>query len=833
VLTQHNDNARTGAILTETVLTTKNVNQRQFGKKASLRVRGSVTAQPLYAPNLSIAGRTRNVVFIATMHNLVYAFPADGSSSTPLWGPVSLCQPISLPDPAVGGGDTYSDTSGEIGIVSTPVISPDLSSMYVVGTCKEDGRFFHRLQRLDLSTGNKNSQVEIRADGFVSEWENQRSSLLLSNGSIYVAFAAYGDKNNYRGFLFAYDAKTFDRSTPAVFRVTESGDSGGGIWMAGQGPAADSDGNVYVITGNGPFKENATDPLKVRDLSESFIKLSPKLALQSWFSPANNAYLNNEDGDLGASGAMVVPKTNVVLGAGKEGKFYLLDRRGLGYFDSTKNDMQSGVNQRFFAAEQCHDNLWTSNCHHVHGSPVYWESPDGPRIYVWPENDFAKSYKFNTSKGQVECGAHSDLSCDTATVSNTMDPENAPGGTKNSMPGGFLSLSANGTKEGILWGLHPYKGNANNDVREGILRAYDARNLTSELWNSKMEPARDDVGRFAKTAAPTIANGHVFVPSFTGPTHAQKLGDEKSKFSPALVASQGANGRTSSLYLAWTELDGSLSVESTSNGLDFSAKTRVSQTSSTGPALAASSGALYLGFIGADERINVLRSTDGFATSSAMTGLGGTATARGATDVGTDAADVDAAAPEKSTRTPALTTSSDRVYLAWTADNGALTLISGASDGSGFDPASKFVLSDQSNGSPALAFENDRLYVAWTGTDSRLNLAYSSDKGRTFAQRQTFEDWSNNAPHVLSLGAGGIDPDLFLFWTQSNGINVMSSDNANIDALRYKFTYPDTTSGDFSATVFDKRVFLGWRNDDDSLIVSPYSTGEISVYGLL
>jgi len=831
VLTQHNDNARTGAILSETVLNTKNVNKQQFGKKASLHVRGSVTAQPLYVPKLNIAGATHDVVYIATMHNFVYAFPADGSSTAPLWGPVSLCPPISLPDPAIGGGEGYRDTSGEIGIVSTPVISPDLNALFVVATCKEEGRFYHRLQRLELTTGEKGSQVEIQATGFVSELENQRSSLLLSNHTLYVAFAAYGDQGAYRGFMFGYDTETLsDRSQPSVFRTTESG-SGGGIWMAGQGPAADADGNVYAITGNGPFNDNAPEFLTARDLSESFIKLSDQLTLQSWFSPANNAYLNDEDGDLGASGAMLLPNTNIVLGAGKEGKFYLLERSGLGYFDSTQDDQQAGVLQRFFAAQPCQANLSTPDCHHVHGSPVYWDGPKGPRIYVWPENDYAKAFQFDASTGRVDCGAEGDPLCAAISVSKTRDPEDAPGGTRRSMPGGFLSLSANGKTEGtgILWGLHPYQGNANQDVREGILRAYDASDLEIELWNSKQEPARDDVGRYAKTAAPTVANGSVFVPSFTGPTHTKTL-TEKSKFSPALVARQGSSDRKSSLYLGWTEADGHLSIESTSDGLEFSAKTPLSQTSSTGPTLAASGSALYLGFVTADNHVKVLRSTDGFMTTAPMDGLDGT----GPATIASDAPASNAAAPEKSGLAPALTASGDRVFLAWTAEDGELTLISGASTGLSFDPSSKVIVSERSTAAPSLAYESGRVYIAWLDPDARINVAYSVDDGHTFTKKQPFDDKSNSGPRIVSLGAGGTDPDLFLFWTQSNrSLNVKTSDDATVDAFRYKFTFPDTTSSAPAAAVFNQRVFLGWTNADGALSVSPYSTGEISVYGLL
>lgn len=823
VLTQHNDNARTGAILSETVLNTSNVNEARFGKIASLPVRGSVTAQPLYVPNLDIDGATHNVVYIATMHNFVYAFPGDGSSTTPLWGPVSLGSSIPLPDDAIANGVKYKDTAGEVGIVSTPVISWDSKSLFVVATRKESGRFFHSLHCLDLRTGRPQiPEVVIEAPElqFQSELQNQRSALLLANDTLYVSFAAYGDENAYRGFMFAYDATTLRRRS--VFRTTETGEGRGGIWMAGQGPAADSEGNVYAITANGQFTPNEIEPLKTRDLGDSFIKLSGRdLALESWFSPANNADLNGQDGDLGASGAMLIPNTKIVLGAGKEGKFFLLDRTKLGYFDSTAEDKQPGVIQRFFATpERCKDKLWTSVCHHVHGSPVYWDGPKGPWIYVWPENDYLKAFKFDPVSGKVDCGKV-DPECTTVSESDTVKPEYVPGGSSG-MPGGFLSLSANGQSEGsgIVWGLHPYRGNANQAVVEGILRAYDAGNLKTELWNSRMNQDRDDVGPFAKTAAPTIADGSVYVPSFAGLSRKITL-TEQSAFSPALAASP-----SSGLYFGWTEKDGNLSISSSTNGLDFSAKTALGRTSITGPALAVSDSALFLGFVASDGRVNVVRSTDGFATSTNMDGLGGATTATASNE-----------APDavKSSQAPALALSSERVFLAWTAADGALSLISGASDGSTFDAATKVAFGEQSKTTPDLAYQDNRLYVAWTDPSGNVNVAYSIDNGRTLFDKQTLAETSNSGPRILSLAADRTAPDLHVFWAdpERGALSVKTAEDADIHGFRYRLKFQDASESAPAATVFKQHAFIGWTDSNGALNVARYSSGEISVYGLL
>lgn len=547
VLTQHNDNARTGANLQETILNTSNVNTTQFAKLCDRPVDGHIYAQPLYVSNVNIPGKgVHNVIYIATMHNSVYAFDADNvditdpNSDLPLWK-TSLKSSIPLPDarigpthngqPVVNGQPTYRDISIEVGIISTPVISLEHNALYVVCTTRENN-YSHWLYALDLGTGlpkfggpvqlkatypgtikQQNGTITHTTLTFTSNLQNQRPALLLTNDTIYIAFAAYGDQGAYNGWILAYSATTLHQT--AVFNTTahtmwNASVGEGGIWQAGQGPAADTDSSVYVLTGNGAFNNDANG----LSLGDSFIKLRPNLTILDWFTPSNNAALNSADADVGSSGVVLLPNTNFVLGGGKESKFFLLQKNSMGHFNATGNQ----VNQEFYVHTP--DNaanpltMQAGQTHHIHGGPVYWNGPNGAWIYIWVENDSLKAYPFDGKQFQPNAVAK----CSTTPSAECLG-----------MPGGAISLSANGNQAGtgILWASHPHKqplnADANQHVVTGILRAYDATSQNgqlTELWNSEMmTPATatlgpDSIGNFAKFCAPTIANGKVYLASF-------------------------------------------------------------------------------------------------------------------------------------------------------------------------------------------------------------------------------------------------------------------------------------------------------------------------------
>jgi hypothetical protein len=504
VTAQHNDVGRTGQNLSETVLNTSNVNVNTFGKLFSLQVDGQIYAQPLYLPNLDIQGTTRNVVYVATEHNSVYAFDADNASQVaPLWQ-VNLGTSVPSQDICTVTGDTdpddcpYEDLTPEIGITSTPVIDPNTAIMYVVAKTKNnnDSSYHFFLHALDVRSGAEQLGGPIEIIGqvngggagssggivaFAPLLHIQRPGLLLLNGILYIAFGSVGDIGAFHGWIMSYEAATLLQTT--VFCVTPDG-SDGGIWQAGQGLVADNANNIYVITGNGTFDANVSG----RDYGDSFLKLSTSngLTVSDYFTPSNQASLFSGDVDLGSGGPVAIPQTSLLVGIGKDKLFRVVDSNNMGQFNaSLDNDVQE----------------FTVALSSYLGSPVYWNSPNnGPVVYVWGPQDFLKAYKLVGGQFQITPVTQS-------TIQNST-------GFSNSAP---MSVSANSNLvgSGIVWASASFSGVATGAVVPGILRAFDATDLTNELWDSKQNEARDDVGNYAKFSPPTIANGKVYLATFS------------------------------------------------------------------------------------------------------------------------------------------------------------------------------------------------------------------------------------------------------------------------------------------------------------------------------
>ena len=494
VLTQHNDNARTGATLRETTLNTSNVGVATFGKRFTRTVDGYLYAQPLYVQNLPVAGKgVHNVIYLATAHNSVYAFDADDPQATaPLWK-VTL-------GPTVPASEIYTtqwtDMRGEIGITSTPVIDLASHTIYVETKTKENGTYAQYLHALSLVSGQERpgSPVRIQAtvkgtgDGSVKGLlsfdpvtQLNRPGLLLSGGVVYLAYGSHADQGVFHGWILGYDAHTLTQRT--VYNTTPNG-SDGAIWQAGMGLATDGAGYIYAMTGNGTFDADNHGA----DFGDTILKLRPSgktLLPVDYFTPYNQAILSANDTDMGASGPLLVPGTNLLLGGGKNGWLYLTHQDNLGHYQSASD---SQITQSF--------QITPNN---IHGSPVYWNGPGGPRAYVWGEFDYLKAFKFVDGK----------LDPKPDSISAVPVPDG--------MPGGFLSVSADGGKAGtgIVWACTPYDANANWVTVPGILRAYDAADLNHALWDSKMNAARDDLGMFAKFCAPTVANGKVYASTFS------------------------------------------------------------------------------------------------------------------------------------------------------------------------------------------------------------------------------------------------------------------------------------------------------------------------------
>ena len=498
ILTQHNDYNRTGWNRNETALNIQNISPTSFGKQFEYPVSGQVYAQPLYVAGLNIPGKgMKNIIFIATMHNDVYAFDADDSTLArqPYWK-TNLGPSVPMPDPLIGKScGNYNDIKEEIGILSTPIIDTVTNTIYVVTKSKENGAYIDRVHALDTKTGLPkfgspkivDGSVNGSGDGsmngivrFLPVNENQRSSLIIVNGILYLCYAGYCDTPPYHGWIFGYNAQDLQQQK-IVFNTTPNGDEGG-IWMAGQGPAVDSTGDIYVITGNGKF-----DPA-TGDYGDCFLRLRPQggtLQVIDYFAPYNQDHLDQIDADLGSDGPLLIPGTDLVTGSGKEGILYLLKRNNLGKYNA--------------AFDTCWQRFPSFNGH-LHGSTVYFEDqPSAGLTYWWSENDNLKSFRIdNTGKYKP--------------VAESTGPH-APSG----MPGGMLSGSSEGSKPGsaILWANIPISEDANHATVDGILRAFDATDLSKELWNSQQIASRDQLGKFAKFCAPTIANGRVYMSTFS------------------------------------------------------------------------------------------------------------------------------------------------------------------------------------------------------------------------------------------------------------------------------------------------------------------------------
>jgi hypothetical protein len=509
VLTHHNDNGRTGMNLAESILNTNNVNTGQFGLVFARAVDDQIYAQPLVISNVNILGRgTHNLVLVCTVNDSVYAFDADAPSVTlPYWtrsfiSPPDIVPPSNQDMSAIGAcGGRYQDFSGNMGIVGTPVIDPVTQTIYLVARTKEYGtNFIQWLHALDVTSGadRPNSPVIITGTyagsgagsvgGIISfdpVRQNQRPALALVNGVVYISWSSHCDNGPYHGWVIGYDASSLQQT--ALFNDTPDGYNGG-IWMSGQGPAADASGNLYLSTGNG-----LVDTDGGRNRGESFLKLTPAgstLAIASWFTPYNWVQLENGDIDLGSGGMLLIPGTSLAFSGGKEGIVYLVNRDFMGSLtaSTTTND---NVVQSFKVTTD-----------EIHGGPVWWDGPDNSYAYLWPSSVHLQQYVFDRSGGTFVLPAL------------FQGPTAAPRG----QPGGLLSLSANGNTAGsaILWGVHQLTGDANQSVRPGILHAYDAQNVSRELWNSQMLSSRDSVGNFAKFVPPTVANGKVYLATFSG-----------------------------------------------------------------------------------------------------------------------------------------------------------------------------------------------------------------------------------------------------------------------------------------------------------------------------
>lgn len=466
VLTYKYDNQRTGENPYERLLTTANVNTRQFGQLMSYPVDGQVYAQPLYVPGVTVGGHTRNLVIIATEHDTVYAFDADrvGANTAPIWHAHLL-----------GRGDTpvaasifrpCTNLTPELGITSTPVIDSASGTLFVVSYVNNRGKLVYALHALDITSGrDKSSPARLQMPGNGLK-ERQRAGLLLANGRVYIAFASFCDQHPFHGIIlsYSYDGQRF--RLRATYNDTPGG-TDGGIWSSGSALAADEDGSIYAMSGNGTFDLNQGG----QDAGDSFVRLDKNLRLADYFTPFNQRCLAAKDIDLGSGGPLLVPG-NELIGGGKEGRIYVINTRKMGHFRTVANPC---AHQQATNLDAVVQELPPHTLKLIFSTPAYWNGPDGQYVFFAGLHDHTKAFRLSHG-------------CLSGPISQTPEIFGYSGGNP------VISSNGSAAGTGILWLL----------VAPGELRAYDAANLSHELYQSK-------VGLYNKFVNPIVTNGKVFV----------------------------------------------------------------------------------------------------------------------------------------------------------------------------------------------------------------------------------------------------------------------------------------------------------------------------------
>ena len=490
VLTYHNDNGRTGQALHETILNPANVNPSTFGKLFSDAVDGYVYAQPLTKSNVVVPGQgVRNLVFVATEHDSVYAFDAD-KAGVPVWH-VSFINPAAGVTTVPAVADYQLDLKPEIGITSTPVIDPATNTLYVVAETMETSGGTTtqalRLHALDVATGAERAggpvliTASVRGHGaghvrghvaFLPEFEIQRPALLLQNGVVYSAYSSLGDHGPFHGWIIGSSAATLQ--TVVKFNVTPNG-SAGGIWMSGGGLAADNSGNIYALSGNGTFSAGHGG----KDYGNSVLKLDGVLHVNDYFTPPNQHRLNVKDLDLGSGGALIVPdqlgpRPHLIVGGGKDGVLYTLNRDALGHHRQGRKSAGPAI---------------PNAGHSIFSSPAYFNGT----VYDHAVGDVLKAYVIVNGSlvGPVEQGT-----------------------TTFGYPGATPSISAAGDSNGIVWEVR--NRGIRGTIGPAVLEAREANHIGHLLFTSTQVADRDAAGAYVKFSVPAISRGKVYVGTQNG-----------------------------------------------------------------------------------------------------------------------------------------------------------------------------------------------------------------------------------------------------------------------------------------------------------------------------
>ena len=559
VLMQHNDISRSGANTTESILTPANVTSTTFGRLFAYPVDGRLYAQPLYKPGITIntgaaQGTTHNVVFAATENDSVYAFDADsnaGSTGGLLWQ-VSLIDAghgAAAGEKVVPNGDVSTgDIVPIIGITGTGVIDPSTNTLYVVAksTNATDTTFYQRLHAIDITTGLEKFGGPVLLSGSVPgsgngssggvlnwdpKWENNRASLLLLNGIVYIAFAAHGDNGPWHGWVMGYNATSLAQT--GIWCTSPNG-IGSGVWMSGAGLAADVPsgtpfGRMFVATGNGDYTTNGKPYTNATDYGDSIVRLdltNGVPTVSDEFTPYDQASLNSSDSDTASGGVLLLPDqsntthTHELVQVGKDGNIHLVDREGLGGYN-TANDSNI-VNE---IGGQT-GGLWSM--------PAYWNG----NVYFWGNGNNLKAFSLAN-------GALSLTPTSTSSVNS-------------GFPGATPAISANGTNDGIVWAVRTDAYNSNGAA---ILYAFDATNVTTPLYTSTQNTT---LGAAVKFVVPTITNGKVYVGDASELNVFGLIGNSVLTATP--VISPAGESFTGTLAVSITDTTPGATIYCTTNG---------------------------------------------------------------------------------------------------------------------------------------------------------------------------------------------------------------------------------------------------------------------------
>jgi Chitobiase/beta-hexosaminidase C-terminal domain len=534
VTTHHNDNARTGQNTQETILTPANVNSSQFGKLFSVVVDGYVYAQPLYLSGVTVGAATHNVLYVATEHDSLYGIDADSGA---ILSQVSLLPAGGIPVNSISDLNC-TDLVPEIGITGTPVIDTTTGTLYVVAKSKVSGSIVQYLHAIDTSTLTEKfgGPVAIAAtvagsapDGvnnivtFSPKQENQRAALLLDNGHVIIGWSSHCDNPPWHGWVISYSASTLLQE--AVFNTSPNG-SYNGVWMSGGGLAADSSGNVFFATGNGPWDGTT-------DFGDSIVKLGlpsgGSFPVLDYFTPYNQASLFAADNDLASGGLVLLPQLasgqQLLAQMGKVGTMFVLDRNNMGKYCVNAIPACSGSDPQIWQEiVGATAGIW--------GAPAYWNGS----VYWSGSNDNVKAFSFNAGNSGLISTSPTSKSTQTF-----------------GFPGLRPSISANGSTGGVLWGL--YAGAYDSTCSVGsncqILYAYDATNLGSVLYNSNQASGnRDSLGAGVKFSTPTIANGKVYVGSQSTVSAFGLLGSQAPAANPTVSPAAGTYSSAQTVTLS-------------------------------------------------------------------------------------------------------------------------------------------------------------------------------------------------------------------------------------------------------------------------------------------